>query len=184
MDETTSKNAKRQETLDAFLKRLHDWRETVDWLTKGTEPSNPDHGIEYDQRWIRMDGERFTEDDKVWVTHSGTRWSVNGIESRTAWRKWPEACDRPEGPQPHQRMDELRIELGVGKDRGYYHLYCTLASDGPVRPIGACELRTFADDQDPTPPEDPHMTLSITSQEQDDLFWLALVTIEEHLPGV
>ena len=164
-----------------FLGRLNEWREADAWLTSGKSPASDGHGVHDGRRWVEVDDERFTEEDIVWLRRSAVISSVSTLEGRTTWREWPEPCNRAAGPRPPERIDEIRMRLKVAGEAPRY-LYCAAASDGPAGPVGTCELRTFRDGEDPSPPNDTTVVTPTTAEEQEDLFWLTLLTVREHLP--
>lgn len=167
--------------VNGFLQRVREWREADAWLARASAPASSSHGIDDGRRWVEVDGERFTEDDIVWLRRSGVITSVGTLEGRTAWQEWPQTCDRPEGPRPPDRIDEIRIRLKV-TDQTDFYVYCMAASDGAAGPVGSCELRTFLEEQDPTRPNDANAVMRTTAEEDDDLLWLATLTVREHLP--
>ena len=173
----------RPTAVDDFLKRLGRWRRAEAWLCNGEKPEDIEHGTDDGTRWVEVDDERFSEDDLVWLRRRAMLECVETVAGRTAWRDWPETCERIKGPKPPERIDEIRMRLKTDGTRPFY-VYCAAASYGPAGPAGPCSLRTFRlEDDDPTPPNDATIETTTTAEESDDLDWLAALTARERLPA-
>ena len=170
-------------TLTEFTRRLHRWRQAEGWVSEGHEPDEIAHGTEDDVRWAEVDGERFTEDDILWLRRSVMLDSIDSVAGRTTWQEWPETCARSEGPQPPARVEQIRMRLKTDDDAGPFYLYCAAATTGPAGPAGPASLYSFRKDEDPTPPADATLEATLFADESDDLDWLAALTIREHLPA-
>ena len=167
------------------LRQVQKWRNAEAWLDEGRKPRGLPHATDENRtRWVDMNGEKFTKDDILWLRSAAVLDCVGVVEGRTCWRPWPDRCKRREGPFPPRRVDEVRVELKMPKDETtkQYFVYCTVASAGKPLSIGSVELRTFAEDDDPTPPTDAGVVIRTSSEEDDDLSWVADLAVLERLP--
>ena len=172
----------RAPSVDQLLKGLGQWRGAEAWLVTGLNPGDVPHGTDDGIRWVNVEGERFNEEDIVWLRRSAVLNCVESVAGRTTWQEWPETCDRVEGPRPPDRIDEMRLQLTASNVHGPVYLYCAASSTGPAGPVGSPELRSFRPDDDPTPPTDATVKTPISEEEADDLVWLAALAAADHLP--